>query len=53
VGELNLGRFGQVIPPDQTVDDGDRIEILRPLKHDPKALRRQLAERGLSLGKRS
>jgi putative ubiquitin-RnfH superfamily antitoxin RatB of RatAB toxin-antitoxin module len=52
VVELNLGRFGQVIAPDQTVDDGDRIEILRPLKHDPKALRRHLAGRGLSLGKK-
>jgi len=40
---LNAGIFGAACKPDQPVRDGDRIEIYRPLVHDPKEARRQRA----------
>lgn len=40
---LNAGIFGVVCTPDQPVKEGDRIEIYRPLLHDPKEARRQRA----------
>jgi putative ubiquitin-RnfH superfamily antitoxin RatB of RatAB toxin-antitoxin module len=41
--ELNAGVFGVVCKLDQFIKDGDRIEIYRPLLHDPKEARRQRA----------
>ena len=38
-----LGIHGQPARRDQLLSDGDRIEIYRPLKEDPKAARRQRA----------
>lgn len=43
--ELKLGIFGAVCKPEQVVKQGDRIEIYRPLIHDPKETRRQRALR--------
>lgn len=39
-----IGVFGRLCPPDRLLKDGDRVEIYRPLKADPKEVRRQLAE---------
>ncbi len=44
--ELNAGIFGVVCKLDQPVREGDRIEIYRPLVHDPKEARRQRALKG-------
>lgn len=41
--ELKLGIFGAVCKQDRLVNQGDRIEIYRPLIHDPKDARRQRA----------
>jgi putative ubiquitin-RnfH superfamily antitoxin RatB of RatAB toxin-antitoxin module len=41
--ELNAGIFGTACKLDQPVREGDRIEIYRPLVHDPKEARRQRA----------
>jgi putative ubiquitin-RnfH superfamily antitoxin RatB of RatAB toxin-antitoxin module len=41
--ELKAGIFGVVCKLDQLVKEGDRIEIYRPLLHDPKEARRQRA----------
>ncbi|WP_411725426.1 RnfH family protein [Methyloglobulus sp.] len=41
--ELKVGIFGVVCKPEQTVKQGDRVEIYRPLIHDPKEARRQRA----------
>ncbi len=38
------GIFGKRCRPDQLLSDGDRVELYQPLKADPKAVRRQLAE---------
>jgi putative ubiquitin-RnfH superfamily antitoxin RatB of RatAB toxin-antitoxin module len=39
-----LGIFGRVIRAEHALRDGDRIEIYRPLKADPKAARRARAQ---------
>jgi putative ubiquitin-RnfH superfamily antitoxin RatB of RatAB toxin-antitoxin module len=44
--ELNAGIFGAACKLDQPVIEGDRIEIYRPLVHDPKEARRQRALKG-------
>lgn len=41
---LDTGVFNRVVPLDATLDDGDRVEIYRPLTVDPKAARRVRAE---------
>ena len=41
--DLKAGVFGVVCKPEHSVKDGDRIEIYRPLIHDPKEARRQRA----------
>jgi putative ubiquitin-RnfH superfamily antitoxin RatB of RatAB toxin-antitoxin module len=38
-----IGIFGRLVPPETRLRDGDRVEILRPLVADPKALRRARA----------
>lgn len=46
-----LGIFGRRCAPDHRLRDGDRVEIYRPLKADPKEVRRQLAARGRTMGR--
>lgn len=46
-----LGIFGRRCAPDQALRDGDRVEIYRPLKADPKEVRRELAARGRTMGR--
>jgi hypothetical protein len=46
LSELNAGIFGIACKLDQSVREGDRIEIYRPLVHDPKEARRQRALKG-------
>lgn len=43
LSEINAGIFGVACKRDQLVREGDRIEIYRPLLHDPKEARRQRA----------
>jgi putative ubiquitin-RnfH superfamily antitoxin RatB of RatAB toxin-antitoxin module len=38
-----VGIFGQKATPDQVLQNGDRVEIYRPLVIDPKEIRRQRA----------
>ena len=44
--ELKAGIFGEACKLDQPVKEADRIEIYRPLIHDPKDARRQRALKG-------
>jgi uncharacterized protein len=46
-----FGIFGRVVTADRPVADGDRIEILRPLRNDPREKRRRLAACGRTMGK--
>ena len=43
--ESRLGIFGQIVSPSQTLRDGDRVEIYRPLRADPKDVRKARAAR--------
>ena len=45
-----LGIFGTVVDPGQSLREGTRIEIYRPLRADPKEVRRQLAILGKTMG---
>lgn len=45
LGENKVGVFSRPVKLSDEVQDGDRIEIYRPLIADPKELRRQRAER--------
>ena len=40
VAASRFGIYGKVVPAGTTVRDGDRVEIYRPLRADPKELRR-------------
>ncbi|MGY6587123.1 MAG: RnfH family protein [Wenzhouxiangella sp.] len=44
IDRQRLGLFGRLCRADQPLSDGDRVELYRPLKADPKEVRRQLAE---------
>ena len=43
---LKAGIFGSVCKLDQSLKQADRVEIYRPLIHDPKEARRQRAAKG-------
>jgi uncharacterized protein len=43
--DLNVGIFGSVCKLDRPLRQGDRVEIYRPLIHDPKEARRQRASK--------
>lgn len=43
--ELVIGIYGAVCGPAQALRDGDRVEIYRPLAHDPRKVRRERARR--------
>lgn len=39
--EADCGIWGQRVPPDRLLRDGDRVELYRPLTVDPKVARRE------------
>lgn len=41
----SIGIFGRVVTPSTGLRDGDRIELYRPLKIDPKQARRRRAQK--------
>jgi putative ubiquitin-RnfH superfamily antitoxin RatB of RatAB toxin-antitoxin module len=41
-----LAIFGRTATPDSALHDGDRVEVLRPLRADPKQARRERAKTG-------
>jgi putative ubiquitin-RnfH superfamily antitoxin RatB of RatAB toxin-antitoxin module len=44
--DLKVGIFGSVCKLDRPLIEADRVEIYRPLIHDPKEARRQRAVKG-------
>jgi len=50
INELNIGVFAQKVTADYLLEEGDRVEIYRPLSADPKEVRRQLALLGKTIG---
>lgn len=51
LAELKLGVFSEKVDGDYLMQEGDRLEIYRPLLADPKEVRRQLAALGKTMGK--
>lgn len=49
----SVGIWGRAVQEDQSLREGDRIEIYRSLLIDPRAARRQLAEHGGFMGRHS
>lgn len=43
---LGVALYGKQVDRDRELEDGDRVEILRPLQQDPKDRRRSLAREG-------
>jgi uncharacterized protein len=41
-----LAVFGEAVAPERVLVDGDRVEVLRPLRIDPKEARRRRAVAG-------
>lgn len=50
VGPLATGIWSKPAPPDAVLRDGDRVELYRPLRADPKESRRRRAECKASRG---
>ncbi len=48
---LKLGIFGKVTKPDTALQQGDRVEIYRPLIADPKEARKKRAAEGKTMKK--
>jgi len=44
VSSLAVGIYSKIVSKDTILRDGDRLEIYRPLRIDPKEKRRQLAK---------
>ncbi|MFT5220465.1 MAG: putative ubiquitin-RnfH superfamily antitoxin RatB of RatAB toxin-antitoxin module [Planctomycetota bacterium] len=51
IESCDLGVFGKLVKEDYPLEQGDRIEIYRPLIADPKEVRRQRAAQGLEMKK--
>lgn len=49
---MPVGVWGRIVKREQRVRDGDRIELYRPLRRDPKAARRALAHEGKTMADR-
>ena len=47
-----FGIYGRQVAPGQALREGDRVEVLRPLTHDPRARRRELARQGRTMGRK-
>ncbi len=45
------GIWGRLVNPDHPLEDGDRLELYRPLLIDPRDARRRLALSGDSMGR--
>ncbi len=52
LAENKVGIFSRAVKLQDQVNDGDRVEIYRPLLADPKELRRQRAERSANAAKK-
>lgn len=50
ISDLVVGVFSQKVSLDTLLEEGDRVEIYRPLTADPKEVRRQLALIGKTMG---
>lgn len=47
--DLQTGIWGRIVSRDYVLQDGDRVEVYRPLQLDPRESRRRLAQLGLTM----
>ncbi len=47
--DLETGIWGHPAARDRRVEDGDRVELYRPLQRDPREARRELAQSGQTM----
>ncbi len=47
-----LAVYGRLVAEDYRLQPGDRIELCRPLRADPREARRRLAQAGQSMGRK-
>ncbi len=52
-GACRIGIFGREVGRERVLEQGDRVEVLRPLAEDPRERRRRLAREGRSMRARS
>lgn len=50
VARCALGVWGEAVDDSRRLEDGDRVEIYRPLEIDPRAARRERAAAGATMG---
>jgi len=50
LSSCRLGIWGRLVDAAQVLQDGDRVELYRPLNIDPRDARRRLAAEGKSMG---
>ena len=50
ISNLVIGVYSDKVELDYLLEEGDRVEIYRPLRADPKEVRRQLALMGKTMG---
>lgn len=48
----SIGIFGEHVGHDRRLEDGDRVEIYRPLTADPREVRRELVKLGKTMKRR-
>jgi len=48
----DIGVFGEPVAASHVLEDGDRVEIYRPLEADPRDVRRERARRGRATSRR-
>ncbi len=51
IDSCKVGIWGRAVQKNQSLREGDRVEIYRPLEIDPRDARRQLAEHGGFMGR--
>ena len=51
-GNYEVGVWGKIVPLSTVLQDGDRVEVYRPLRIDPRDARRKLALQGRTMGSR-
>ncbi len=49
LADLSTGIWGRIVDRDCILQDGDRVEVYRPLQLDPREARRRLAQLGLTM----
>lgn len=52
IARYELGVFGKKTDPGRVLEANERVEIYRPLKADPKEVRRALAQAGKTIGRK-